>query len=97
MQIYHCDKISLRQTLACGRLDHETDDDAPQRIGRVLIAFVRPDDTVCGWGGEEFVIVLTPARSAVFAGQMMRETANRMATPPCGPYGWRKCWPVHCQ
>ncbi|MFT4659673.1 MAG: PleD family two-component response regulator [Minisyncoccia bacterium] len=61
MQTCHRDKVSLRQTLAWVRLDHEVDDDALQRIAGVLIAFVRPVDTVCRWGGEEFVIVLTQA------------------------------------
>ncbi len=48
-------------------LGHEAGDDALQQVARVLRAFVRPVDSVCRWGGEEFLVLLPDAGEALAA------------------------------
>lgn len=42
-------------------LGHEAGDDALRAVAQVLAAFVRPADSVCRWGGEEFLVVMPAA------------------------------------
>lgn len=46
-------------------LGHEAGDDALRRVSEVLTSLVRPVDSVCRWGGEEFIIVLDGIQEAV--------------------------------
>lgn len=57
---------------------HETGDRALRSVARMLSAGVRPDDLVCRYGGEEFVVVL-PGLSAFDAEAVIERIRSELA------------------
>lgn len=69
------------------RFGHQAGDEALRHVTRVMQAQVGPDDLVCRWGGEEFVVFLrnvTPAQGVAVA-QQIREGVSRSQPPGLPP------------
>ena len=61
-------------------LGHEAGDDALRRVAGALSALVRGGDTLCRWGGEEFLVLLpgAGATSAASVAERMRSEVERL-------------------
>lgn len=61
------------------RFGHQAGDEALRHVTRVMQAQVGPDDLVCRWGGEEFVVFLRNVTVAqgVAVAQQIREGISR--------------------
>lgn len=68
-------------------LGHEAGDDALRRVAATLSFLVRNSDTLCRWGGEEFLVLLRGAESEAatrLAGQMRTEIERLGVTASFG-------------
>jgi diguanylate cyclase (GGDEF)-like protein len=63
------------------RLGHAAGDAVLQRMAASLLATVRDGDTVCRYGGDEFVVLLTEVAQAEDAAQVARKLAAALALP----------------
>ena len=62
-------------------LGHAAGDAVLQRVATCLLAAVRDADTVCRYGGDEFVVLLTEIAQAEDAAQVARKLAAALAMP----------------
>ena len=62
-------------------LGHAAGDAVLQRVATCLLATVRDADTVCRYGGDEFVVLLTEIAQAEDAAQVARKLAAALAVP----------------
>ena len=62
-------------------LGHAAGDAVLQRVALNLLAAVRDADTVCRYGGDEFVVLLTEIAQADDAAQVARKLAAALALP----------------
>ena len=74
LDINHFKQINDRQGHAVG-------DRVLQRVAGVLVAAVRAVDTVCRYGGDEFVVLLTEISHADDAARVARKLAAALAVP----------------
>ena len=74
LDINHFKQINDRQGHAVG-------DGVLQRVAGVLVAAVRAVDTVCRYGGDEFVILLTEISQPDDAARVARKLAAALAVP----------------
>lgn len=63
---------------------HDTGDQVLQFISHTISQFIRPGDTICRWGGEEFLLIMpsTQINQAFIASERIR---NLIATTPIEP------------
>ena len=62
-------------------LGHAAGDAVLQRVATCLLAAVRDADTVCRYGGDEFVVLLTEIAHVEDAAQVARKLAAALAVP----------------
>ena len=62
-------------------LGHAAGDAVLQRVATCLLAAVRDADTVCRYGGDEFVVLLTEIAQVEDAAQVARKLAAALAVP----------------
>ena len=62
-------------------LGHAAGDAVLQRVAATLLAAVRDGDTVCRYGGDEFVVLLTEVAQAEDAAQVARKLTAALALP----------------
>lgn len=69
------------------RFGHQAGDEALRHVTRVMQAHVGPDDLVCRWGGEEFVVFLRNVTVAqgVAVAEQIREGVSRSQPPGLPP------------
>ncbi|MBV8258057.1 MAG: diguanylate cyclase, partial [Actinobacteria bacterium] len=65
---------------------HDAADDLLVLVGEALRASVRPEDSVCRLGGEEFALILGGVRpdDAAHVGERIRERVSALDLPPVG-------------
>src|SRR5262249_20836591 len=60
---------------------HQTGDAVLREIGRRLLRCVRNTDTVCRYGGDEFVIALTDLNDPSYLPEIMRKLRHEVQMP----------------
>lgn len=63
------------------RFGHSKGDQVLQDLGKIFMEFSRQEDTICRYGGEEFVLILpeTNGHNAYLAGEKIRQAFHEMS------------------
>lgn len=63
---------------------HDTGDKVLQQISHAITGLIRPGDTLCRWGGEEFLLIMpaTDTRNAQLVCERVRRKISKLPVPP---------------